>query len=66
MLLFDSWKQRVAAGGCAQNTARILQWLCGGPKIPHVVIYCGGIGNDSRGTTLEKLVKSTGVETRYN
>ncbi|XP_008556442.1 uncharacterized protein LOC103577541 [Microplitis demolitor] len=59
------WKQRVAAGGCAQNTARILQWLCGGPKIPHVVIYCGGIGNDSRGTTLEKLVKSTGVETRY-
>ncbi|XP_034935972.1 adenosine kinase-like [Chelonus insularis] len=59
------WDQRVAAGGCAQNTARILQWLCGGQKVPHVVIFCGGKGDDSRGATLEKLVKASGVETRY-
>ncbi|KAK0075131.1 hypothetical protein PV325_007320 [Microctonus aethiopoides] len=59
------WDQRVAPGGCAQNTARILQWLCGGSSIPPVVIFCGGIGNDSRGTTVEKMVKAAGVQTQY-
>ncbi|KAK0178521.1 hypothetical protein PV327_007403 [Microctonus hyperodae] len=59
------WDQRVAPGGCAQNTARILQWLCGGSSIPPVVIFCGGIGNDSRGTTVEKMVKAAGVQTKY-
>ncbi|KAF7993608.1 hypothetical protein HCN44_010203 [Aphidius gifuensis] len=58
-------QERVAPGGCAQNTLRILQWLCGGSSISPVTIYCGGLGEDSRGSTLEKMVKAAGVQTRY-
>ncbi|XP_015120230.1 adenosine kinase 2 [Diachasma alloeum] len=58
-------EQRISPGGCAQNTARILQWLCGGKSVSPVVVYCGGLGKDCRGSTLEKLVKADGIQTKY-
>ncbi|XP_069702765.1 uncharacterized protein [Periplaneta americana] len=49
-------------GGAAQNTLRIFQWLI---QCPFYSVYFGGIGNDGEGKLLEKLVKASGVETRY-
>ncbi|XP_011300901.1 adenosine kinase [Fopius arisanus] len=58
-------EKRITPGGCAQNTARLLQWLCGGKRVSPVVIYCGGVGNDCRGSSLDKLVKADGIQTKY-
>ncbi|XP_015609110.1 adenosine kinase isoform X2 [Cephus cinctus] len=58
-------EQTISAGGSAQNTLRILQWLCGGPSSSPVGIYYGGIGKDARGNMLESLVRAAGVDTRY-
>ncbi|XP_043473272.1 adenosine kinase 2-like [Leptopilina heterotoma] len=55
----------VTPGGCAQNTLRILQWLCGGAQLPHIGVFYGSIGNDTRGSTLEKLVLADGVDVHY-
>lgn len=64
--LIFSFKSRsehtVTPGGCAQNTLRILQWLCGGAQLPHIGVFYGSIGNDTRGSTLEKLVLADGVD----
>lgn len=59
-------EQRISPGGCAQNTMRIIQWLCGGQNAPRIGIYCGGLGKDSRGVTLEKMVQAEKVITKYN
>ncbi|OAD62368.1 Adenosine kinase [Eufriesea mexicana] len=56
---------RVSAGGSAQNSMRILQWLCDETFKNRYTIYCGGLGNDSRGTMLENLVRTAGVDIRY-
>jgi sugar/nucleoside kinase (ribokinase family) len=50
------------AGGAAQNTLRIFQWLLGYPLYS---VFFGAIGNDDEGKLLEKLVKNSGVQTRY-
>jgi hypothetical protein len=49
-------------GGAAQNTLRIFQWLI---SYPHYSVFFGAIGNDDEGKLIEKLVKNSGVETRY-
>lgn len=58
-------EQKMSAGGSAQNTVRILQWLCDETFQRRYCIYCGGLGNDLMGTMLESLVKSAGVDARY-
>nr|CAD7417508.1 unnamed protein product [Timema cristinae] len=50
------------AGGSAQNTARIFQWLVG-PQ--HCCVYFGSIGSDEEGTLVETLLRRSGVHTRY-
>ncbi|XP_011638464.1 adenosine kinase-like [Pogonomyrmex barbatus] len=52
-------------GGSAQNTLRILQWLCDETYESQISIFCGSLGNDQRGTILEKLVRLAGVDVRY-
>ncbi|KAJ9591142.1 hypothetical protein L9F63_002297 [Diploptera punctata] len=50
------------AGGSAQNTLRIFQWLI---NSPFYSVFLGGIGEDEEGKMLESLVKNAGVDTRY-
>jgi sugar/nucleoside kinase (ribokinase family) len=57
-----SFRVEYHPGGAAQNTLRIFQWLV---KCPFYSVFLGGIGNDDEGKLLEKLVKNSGVETRY-
>ena len=59
---FFSVEPTPTPGGCAQNTMRILQWLCGGPNEPHVAVFYGGLGKDPRGSHLEKLVRADGLD----
>ncbi|XP_023723267.1 adenosine kinase isoform X3 [Cryptotermes secundus] len=49
-------------GGAAQNTLRIFQWLI---SYPFYSVFFGAVGNDDEGKLIEKLVKNSGVETRY-
>lgn len=51
-------------GGSAQNTLRILQWLCDETHESQINIFCGSLGNDQRGSILEKLVRLAGVDAR--
>ena len=58
-------EQKVNAGGSAQNSMRILQWLFKSTFKGPCTMYCGGIGNDLRGVMLENLVRSASVDVRY-
>lgn len=57
-------EQYTNPGGSAQNTVRILQWLCDETHESQISIFCGGLGNDQRGSILEKLVRLAGVDAR--
>ncbi|XP_063238182.1 uncharacterized protein LOC134539821 [Bacillus rossius redtenbacheri] len=52
----------VSAGGSAQNTLRAFQWLVGRPGAS---VVFGAVGLDDEGRTLEALMRSAGVCTRY-
>ncbi|XP_018339253.1 PREDICTED: adenosine kinase-like isoform X2 [Trachymyrmex septentrionalis] len=58
-------EQYTNPGGSAQNTSRILQWLCDETHESQISIFCGCLGNDQRGSILEKLVRLAGVDARY-
>ncbi|CAL7945129.1 unnamed protein product [Xylocopa violacea] len=58
-------EQKISAGGSAQNSMRILQWLCDETFQNQYCVYHGGLGNDSKGLMLENLVRSAGVDARY-
>nr|CAD7609919.1 unnamed protein product [Timema genevievae] len=58
----DGHEVYLNAGGSAQNTARIFQWLVG-PQ--HCCVYFGSIGCDEEGTLVETLLRRSGVHTRY-
>ncbi|XP_029174849.1 adenosine kinase-like [Nylanderia fulva] len=58
-------EQCTSPGGSAQNTLRILQWLCDETHESQIGTFYGGIGNDQKGSILEKLVRITGVDVRY-
>ncbi|XP_014230925.1 adenosine kinase-like [Trichogramma pretiosum] len=58
-------KRITSAGGCAQNTMRLLQQLCGEKDGPQLCVYYGGLGNDVVGETLKEVVKSANVDARY-
>ncbi|XP_011861477.1 PREDICTED: adenosine kinase isoform X2 [Vollenhovia emeryi] len=55
-------EQHTNPGGSAQNTVRILQWLydetrellCDETHESQISVFCGGLGNDQRGSSLEK------------
>ncbi|XP_011501475.1 PREDICTED: adenosine kinase [Ceratosolen solmsi marchali] len=63
--LTDESKIITRAGGSAQNTMRILQKLCGDLNSSKMCVYYGGLGDDSRGKTLEKLVQAANIDARY-
>ncbi|KAJ3648688.1 hypothetical protein Zmor_020471 [Zophobas morio] len=56
------YDKTVTAGGCAQNTLKILQWLL---KKEYSVTMCGAIGGDSEGKLLEEILKQHGIEPHY-
>nr|CAD7462521.1 unnamed protein product [Timema tahoe] len=58
----DGHEVYLNAGGSAQNTARIFQWLVGHQ---HGCVYFGSIGCDEEGTLVETLLRRSGVHTRY-
>ncbi|EGI63114.1 PREDICTED: adenosine kinase [Acromyrmex echinatior] len=58
-------EQYTNPGGSAQNTLRILQWLCDETHESQISIFYGSLGNDQRGSILEKLVRLAGVDARY-
>ncbi|CAH0552176.1 unnamed protein product [Brassicogethes aeneus] len=51
------------AGGCCQNTLRVLQWLLNKEKCTSFVY--GGVGDDINAKILENLLNQDGVKTRY-
>jgi len=50
------------AGGAAQNSIRVAQWLIG---TPGASVYVGCIGNDTNGKTLKNTTEAAGVVTQY-
>ncbi|KAG5890914.1 hypothetical protein JTB14_024911 [Gonioctena quinquepunctata] len=54
--------QHNSAGGCAQNTLRVLQWLT--RKKCEATMY-GSVGNDKEADLLRELLHKDGVKTRY-
>lgn len=58
-------EQKVSPGGSAQNTMRILQWLCDETHEYQIGTFCGSVGNDQRASILEKLVQIAGVDVRF-
>jgi len=50
------------AGGAAQNSIRVAQWLLGTPRAS---VYVGCIGKDDNGKTLRSATEAAGVETQY-
>jgi adenosine kinase len=55
-------KVEYIAGGAAQNSARVAQWLIGTPRS---TVYVGCIGNDANGKTLKNTTEAAGVVTQY-
>lgn len=44
---------------------RILQWLCDDSHESQITSFYGGLGNDQKGSILEKLVRIAGVDVRF-
>lgn len=65
MFIFCRTEQCTSPGGSAQNTLRILQWLCDETHESQIGIFYGGVGSDQQGSILEKLVRITGVDVRF-
>jgi len=57
-------EQYTNPGGSAQNTMRIMQWLCDETHESQISIFCGSLGNDQRSSILEKLIRLARVDTR--
>jgi len=58
----QQFKVEYIAGGAAQNSIRVAQWLLGTPR---AAVYVGCIGNDANGKTLKDTTEAAGVETQY-
>ncbi|KAJ8971814.1 hypothetical protein NQ317_004844 [Molorchus minor] len=58
----SSYNQHQSAGGCAQNSLRVLQWLL--KKQCNAFIF-GSVGKDNDAVTLKNLLEKDGVQTRY-
>ncbi|OQR75535.1 adenosine kinase-like [Tropilaelaps mercedesae] len=61
--LCDRYKPRFTAGGSAQNTLRVVQWILRQPRISTMV---GAIGYDQYGRYLEQNARECGVDIRYH
>lgn len=60
--MIDKFNAEYIAGGAAQNTARVAQWLLGKDK---TISYMGCIGNDDFGKTLAEKATEAGVNVNY-
>lgn len=60
--LIQKYKAEYIAGGSAQNTSRVIQWVV---QKPNVVTYFGCVGKDGFADILESIAKETGVNVRY-
>ncbi|XP_018567527.1 adenosine kinase 2 [Anoplophora glabripennis] len=58
----SGYQQHISAGGCAQNSLRVLQWLMA--KKCRAVIF-GSVGKDKEAAILTQLLEDDGVQTRY-
>ncbi|RZC37752.1 PfkB domain containing protein [Asbolus verrucosus] len=57
-----SYGKTMSAGGCAQNTLKVIQWLL--RKQFSTTIF-GAVGDDNEGQMLQDILKRDGVETNY-
>lgn len=53
--------QYLSAGGCAQNTIRVIQWLL--EKKCNVFMF-GSVGNDKEAIKMRQLLENDGIQTR--
>ncbi|XP_054265621.1 uncharacterized protein LOC128988395 [Macrosteles quadrilineatus] len=60
--LVDQYKVEYIAGGAAQNSLRVAQWVLGKPK---VCVFFGCIGRDDFGEILVKKATEDGVDVKY-
>ncbi|XP_050294411.1 adenosine kinase-like [Anthonomus grandis grandis] len=58
----DGLEQYKSAGGCSQNSLRVLRWTLRGKCRAEVF---GSVGNDTEAKILTTILKSDGVEPRY-
>ena len=60
--LVANYPVQYIAGGSAQNTVRVAQWML---QNPGVTAYMGAVGTDTYGETLERCATSDGVLVHY-
>ncbi|XP_043262408.1 adenosine kinase 2 [Colletes gigas] len=60
--LIELYQADFIAGGSAQNTMRVTQWILGKPKI---VTYMGCVGKDKYSKILENKAQEAGLNVRY-
>ncbi len=60
--LVEHYPVQYIAGGSAQNTIRVAQWML---QSPGGTAYFGAVGNDDFGRTLEEYATSDGVLVNY-
>ncbi|XP_059057862.1 uncharacterized protein LOC131851385 [Achroia grisella] len=60
--LVERYKAEFIAGGSAQNTLRVAQWIL---KKPNVCTYFGCVGDDDYATILRERAIADGVTVRY-
>ncbi|EFA07316.1 adenosine kinase [Tribolium castaneum] len=58
----EEYEKTFVAGGCAQNTLKVVQWLL--DKKCAATMF-GSIGGDSEGEILKKILREHGVDTNY-
>ncbi|XP_044263209.1 adenosine kinase-like isoform X2 [Tribolium madens] len=56
------YEKTFVAGGCAQNTLKVMQWLLDQKCCATIF---GAIGNDNEGKTLKQILEKHGVDTNY-
>lgn len=60
--LVEQYKVEYTAGGAAQNSLRVAQWVLGKPRI---CVFFGCIGHDEFGEILVKKATEDGVDVKY-
>ncbi len=60
--IVENFPVQYIAGGSAQNTIRVAQWML---QSPGGTSYMGAVGQDAYGETLEKCATADGVLVHY-
>ncbi|XP_030765258.1 adenosine kinase-like [Sitophilus oryzae] len=58
----QGYETHLSAGGCCQNSLRVLQWILHGKCQASIF---GSVGNDTEAKLLQNFLQSDGLQTRY-